>query len=280
MGVSTEELEGIHLFSLLDATERSVLAARLTEEATTAGQALFSFGDPGDCMYIVKTGCVELWVKTLTGERVVLERVREGEFFGEISMLDQGPRTASATVIEAGEVIAVDRGDLDHLIKMQPGAAMDLLTASGQRLRESTNLLRNTASRNVNEEFEEDSNWLMRSADAVAAFSGSISFLLLHLCFFSAWIVLNTGLLGNAPFDAYPFGLLTMAVSLEAIMLTTLLLFSSNRQSARDRTRSDIEYDVNLKAELQIQQLHEKFDTMNAEMLRRLAAIESSSRAA
>lgn len=278
MAVSPDELKDIHLFSLLDEVERDVLAQRLTEEPITAGQVMFNFGDPGDCLYIVKRGTIELWVKTTTGERVVLERVGPGDFFGEISMLDLGPRTASATVIEDGEVIEVDRGDLDHLISMKPSAALDLLAATGQRLRESTNLLRNTASRNVNEEFAEESNWLMRAADAVAAFSGSISFLVLHILIFAAWILINIGVFRVSPFDEFPFGLLTLAVSLEAIILSTLLLFSSSRETARDRTRSDIEYEVNLKAELQIQQLHEKIDIMNAEVLRRLANLETGTK--
>src|SRR6185437_8799773 len=113
----------------------------------------------------------------------------------------------------------------------------------------------------------------MRVADWVANFSGSITFLVLHVIFFAAWILFNTLPIA---FDPFPYNLLTMTVSLEAIILSTLLLFSGNRQAARDRIRSDIEYEVNLKAELEVAHLHEKSDLMREEMLERFARIEKS----
>jgi CRP/FNR family transcriptional regulator, cyclic AMP receptor protein len=134
--------------------------------------------------------------------------------------------------------------------------------------------VRNTAARNVYEEAEVHQNVIQRAADWIANFSGSLTFLILHVVLFTAYIVANVGLFEWGNFDPYPFGLLTMAVSLEAIILSTLLLYSSNRQSARDKIRSDIEYEVNLKAELQIQHLHEKVDQMHAAVLGRLEAID------
>jgi uncharacterized membrane protein len=95
---------------------------------------------------------------------------------------------------------------------------------------------------------------------------------------FSIWIALNVGVLEFGDFDPFPFGLLTMAVSLEAIILSTLLLFSSNRQVARDKIRNDTEYEINLKAELQIQHLHEKIDRIQAQILGRLDALDPKRR--
>jgi uncharacterized membrane protein len=98
-------------------------------------------------------------------------------------------------------------------------------------------------------------------------------FLFIHVGFFFVWIMLNVRVFPFGNFDPFPFGLLTMVVSLEAIILSVFVLLSQNRQAERARVSSDIEYDVNLKAELQIQHLHEKIDHMNAQILARLAQL-------
>jgi uncharacterized membrane protein len=179
------------------------------------------------------------------------------------------------------EAVVVDRGDLDEFLRLRPTAAMDLLTAAGRRLRETNRLLRHSASRNVNEETEDKRTKVMRIADWISEFSGSLEFLFIHCGLFFVWIVMNTGPLGRSPvggWDPFPYGLLTMCVSLEAIILSVFVLLSQNRQVARDRVRNDIEYDVNLKAELEIAHLHEKVDHMNAEILGRLEKIEKGGR--
>lgn len=274
MSSDVEFLKAVPLFGFLDDEERAQLASRVDVVDLVANTPLFAYGDPGDSMFVIKEGTVEISVKTKTGQKVVLQEMGPGDFFGEISLLDEGPRTASAFVLEAGRALVVDRGDLDELIRIHPAAALDMLQAAGRRMRQTSQLVRNIASRNVNEAVEDQRGFVMKAADAVAAFSGSLSFLFLHVGIFFFWIIFNVGLLPWGGFDKFPFGLLTMVVSLEAIMLSTLLLFSSNRQAERDRVNNDVEYDVNLKAELQIQHLHEKIDTMNAEILGRLAALD------
>src|SRR5262249_28726142 len=131
-----------------------------------------------------------------------------------------------------------------------------------------------TASRNINEVIEQKSNVVIRAAQWVADFSASITFLVMHVFIFTIWIMLNVGVFEFGDFDPFPFGLLTMAVSLEAIILSTLLLFSSNQQVARDKIRNDTEYEINLKAELQIQHLHEKIDQIQGQLLARLDALD------
>jgi uncharacterized membrane protein len=155
---------------------------------------------------------------------------------------------------------------------------MELLTATGRRLRKNAELLRHTASRNVNQEIADHRTTVMKVADWISDFSGSLPFLFLHLGFFFFWIIFNLGLLPVGDFDPFPFGLLTMVVSLEAIILSVFVLLSQNRQIARDRVRGDIEYDVNLKAELEIAHLHEKVDHMHSEVLARLASLERAQR--
>ncbi len=150
----------------------------------------------------------------------------------------------------------------------------------GKRMRVTAELLRHTASRNVNEVIEDKRTVVQKAADWIAEFSGSIPFLMIHVVLFFVWIVMNvgSGVPGIPMFDQFPFGLLTMAVSLEAIILSVFVLLSQNRQVAKDRVRSDIEYDVNLKAELEIAHLHEKMDRLTAEVLARLGRLEKGGR--
>jgi CRP/FNR family transcriptional regulator, cyclic AMP receptor protein len=274
MAVDAGFLANLSLFSMLDDDERAVLAAAMQERAVKANECLFRIGDPGDQMFIVHAGLVELFVKDKAGQKIVLHVAEVGEFFGELSLLDGGSRTATASALDDGELYIVDREDLQQLFRNRPDAALDMLAAMSKMTRKSNALLQARVSRNVNDRAEiARDNIVMRVADWVANFSGSITFLGLHVIFFAAWILFNTLPIA---FDPFPYNLLTMTVSLEAIILSTLLLFSGNRQAARDRIRSDIEYEVNLKAELEVAHLHEKSDRMHEEMLERFARIEKS----
>lgn len=273
MSTTTEFLAEVPLFALLDDQERALLAERVDVVTFEEGTVIFNVGDPGSSMYILRSGTVELSVKTKTGEPVVLERPERGDFFGEISLLDEGPRTASARATSRVEAIEVDRGDLDELFRLKPAAALDLLAATGRRLRKNAMLIRNAATRNVNEEVEDKRTTVMKVADWIADFSGSLPFLFIHLGIFALWIGWNVVLPSKA-FDAYPFGFLTLVVSLEAIILSVFVLLSQNRQVERERVRSDVEYDVNLKAEMQIQHMHEKVDGLYSELTKRLDRIE------
>ncbi len=267
-------LAEVPLFALLSDADRSVLAGQIDVERHKAGHTLFDYGDPGDSMMVVVKGEVELFVKNKTGERTLLETVTPGELFGEITLLDEGPRTATASCKTDVELLVVDRHDLDELFRINPSSALTLLAATGRRLRATATFIRNTATRNENEIVEDKRTSVMKAADWIADFSGSIPFLVLHVGIFFIWIILNVHVLPFGNFDPFPFGLLTMVVSLEAIILSVFVLLSQNRQIERERVRADIEYDVNLKAELQIQQLHEKLDLMSAQLQKRLQTLE------
>jgi CRP/FNR family transcriptional regulator, cyclic AMP receptor protein len=273
-------LAEVPIFQLLDDEERNILASQLDVVRFKAGELIFSYGDPGDSLFVIREGEVEVFFKDDTGGRIVLETARSGDFFGELSLLDNGPRTASVVALRDTEALRVDRNDLDHLLRLHPEAALELLTAMGKRMRVTAELLRHTASRNVNDEVEDKRTALQRSADWIAEFSGSIPFLGIHLVFFAAWIAMNVGegIPGIPMFDPFPFGLLTMAVSLEAIILSVFVLLSQNRQATKERVRSDIEYDVNLKAELEIAHLHEKVDRLTFEVLARLERLAPATR--
>jgi uncharacterized membrane protein len=148
-----------------------------------------------------------------------------------------------------------------------------MLAAMGAMTRQANALLRQRVSRNVNQEVEESSSFLNRVADTISAFSGSMAFLLLNAAWFAVWVGLNT-IPGLDHFDPFPFGLLTMIVSLEAIFLSCFVLISQDRQAAKDRVRGNIEYEVNIKAELEVAHLHEKTDRLHEEMLDRFSRVE------
>jgi len=264
-------LKEVPLFQFLDDRERTELAAQLDVVGFDAGQTIFNYGDPGDAIYVISSGEVEVFFKNDTGERIVLEVATRGDFFGELSMLDSGTRSSSVVATQETQTLRLDRADLEKFLVLRPSAAMDMLTAMGRRHRETVERLRHTATRNVNEEDEDNRTLLQKSADWIAGFAGSIPFLLIHVGIFAFWLIVNwTKIPGVPQFDPYPFGFLTLAVSLEAIFLSVFVLLSQNRQAAKDRVHDDIEYDVNLKAELEIAHLHEKIDRLTGDVLVRL----------
>ena len=275
MPADVKLLEEVPLFKLLDSDERVQLAAVLEETQIANGETLFKIGDPGDSLYIVRSGLVEMFVKDHTGEKILLTTAGPGDLFGELSLLDNGPRAATAVALEDTELLVLDRGDLLLFLRRKPDAALDLMTVMGQRLRRSDELLRGRVSRNANEEIEDKRTAVEKSADWIAEFSGSIPFLLIHILIFAVWVIWNS-IRSLNPFDPFPFGLLTMVVSLEAIILSVFVLLSQNRQVIKDHIRSDIEYEINLKAELEVAHLHEKIDHLHADINQRLHNIEKS----
>jgi len=283
MAPRSEALADIPLFALLDDQERATLAERLDEASFPAGATIFQAGQPGDALYIVRAGEVEIYFHSNQGDRILLETATAGHFFGEISLLDGGPRTASAVVTKDAELLVVDREDLEAFLKQRPEAALDLLAATGRRLRETNRILRHSAAKDINEVEEDTRTTVMKVADWISEFSGSLPFLFIHCVIFFLWIILNTGPLAHTKiggWDPFPYGLLTMVVSLEAIILSVFVLLSQNRQVARERVRNDIEYHVNLKAELEVAELHRRLDGVHSDVLERLAKLEKATIAA
>ena len=270
---TAELLASVPLFTLLDASERADLERVLERREVAEGVTLFSFGEPGDSLYIVAAGSVELYVKDNSGAKIVLTNCGPGEPFGELSLFDGGARTATAVALEPSTLFVLDREDLLTFLGRHPHAALDLLTTMGQRIRNADELLRHRVARNINEEVALHTTTVERIADVIAESSGSIQFLVLNALWFMGWIVWNM-LPGLPHFDPYPFGFLTMMVSLEAIFLSIFVLVSQNRQAAKDRLRNDAEYEVNLKAELEISHLHEKVDFLTEQILARMPRAE------
>lgn len=247
----------------LGAQEKLGLAEKIDLLSYSAGDVIFSYGDPGHALYIVRSGEVEIFVKNDQGEKIVLEISRPGDIFGEISLLDDGPRTAWVSALSNAQVLRLDREHFEDYVRQYTPAALNLLSVAARRLRKADEVIRRTVTRNVNDVAAEQRTPLTRLADGVPALTGSLGSVMFHALFFGTWIVLNLGLIGNRrAFDAYPFEFLSVIVSLEAIFLTLFVLTSQNRQRARDRIRADIEFESSMNTEMKIAYLHEKIDKL------------------
>jgi CRP/FNR family cyclic AMP-dependent transcriptional regulator len=266
MPIDASILSEIGHLSELSAGERSALAEKIDLMSYTAGQTIFNLGDPGHALYIVRSGEVEIYVKNDQGEKIVLETTRPGEIFGEVSLLDDGPRTAWVTAISDAQVLRLDRAHFEDYVRQHTPAALNLLSVAARRLRKSDEFIRHTITRNANDVAEEQQTSVTRIADAVPAMAGNLPSTVLHAMFFAGWIAINLGIVGELRrFDPYPFGLLSVIISLEAIFLTLFVLTSQNRQRARDRIRSDIEFETSINTEVKIARLHEKVDKLTEE---------------
>ncbi len=275
MPCDPEMLAKNELFEQLTPEDRLQLANVVDRLELAAGPTLFQAGEPGESLFVVSDGEVELFIKDTAGQKIVLTVAREGEIFGELALLDRGARTATALALVDTVLLELDRDDLLLLFQKTPESAVRLLAAVGHMTRKADELLQTRVSRNVNIEVEENLSTLQKIADWIAWFSGSMPFLILNGLWFIVWVALNTLHLGVTAFDPYPFGLLTMIVSLEAIFLSCFVLISQNRQAEKDHVRSDVEYEVNIKAELEVAHLHEKTDRIYTEMLERFAKMET-----
>ena len=269
-------LADVELFENLKSEDRNRFAEVVDCRPLAAGATLFKEGEPGESLFVVRSGEIELFIKDTAGQKIVLAIVRSGEVFGELALLDPGARTATAVALVDSELLELDREDLLLLFKKTPAAALQLLASMGHMTRKADELLRTRVSRNANVEAEEQLSGLQRIADWIASFSGSMPFLMINAVWFIVWIAFNILPLGVKAFDPYPFGLLTMIVSLEAIFLSCFVLISQNRQAEKDHVKSDIEYEVNIKAELEVAHLHEKTDRIYSEMLEHFGRLEKT----
>lgn len=260
MSADLTMLAEIPVFALLDERERESLASMLEPQQFAKDTVIFDYGDAGDTLFIVRKGRVQVFVENIEGEKIMLGENSPGDVFGEISLLDGGPRTSTAVSVEDTETLTLDRDQLLEFVTLHPHAALDLLTVMGRRLRVTDELLRNPAARNVNVEAEDRLTFGERVADKVAAFGGSWTFIISFATVMVTWVIVNSVILARRAFDPFPYILLNLFLSMLAAIQAPVIMMSQNRQAAKDRLKADIQYDVNLKAELEIAQLHQKVD--------------------
>jgi CRP/FNR family transcriptional regulator, cyclic AMP receptor protein len=249
---SAKVLAEIPLFSNMDDEERSELHSLMTERIFQQGQIIMRAGDQGNAFQIIEQGEVELWLIDSDSKKVVLDILGPGKLVGELSMLSGETRSASATSEEKVITLELSRSEFFNFLRRRPDAALDVLTELGNRLKHTDDILRTRVSRNPNDAIDEHISIGQQIADVIATFSASLPFLFINLVAFVLWILANTIAPTSTHFDPYPFQFLTMAVSLEAIFLSIFVLVSQNRQSVKDRLKADLDYQVDVKTELEM----------------------------
>src|SRR6476469_3568536 len=273
MSTTVTMIGEVPIFGLLDDEEREALAQMMDCRDFKEGEIIFHYGDTGGEIFILRNGNVELFIESMEGQKIVLSENEKGDVIGELSFLDGGARTATAMAREDTQMLAMHRDRLLEFIDKHPHAAMDLLTVVGRRLRTTDDLLRTRVSRNVNVEEEERMTVGQRIADKVASFGGSWTFIIIFGVVMLIWVLMNTTALLRDHFDPYPFILLNLFLSMTAAIQAPVIMMSQNRQSSKDRLKADLDYEVNLKAKLEVAQLHRKVDNMYEQLEEHFASL-------
>ena len=251
--------EDIPLFSLLDADERAVLAEQVDLRRFTPRQRIFRAGDPGDKAYVLLKGRVQVVLIDDDNQEVVIDAPGSGEIFGLASMLSASPHRTSAVALEETSAIEVTREDLAGLLQRKPMAGLDMLTMAGRQFHAAQDLVRTRAARNPNEVIAEQLTLGDRIADHVARFGGSWAFIIAFGVVLVVWVAVNVVLAMRA-WDPYPFILLNLFLSMLAAIQAPVIMMSQNRQDAKDRVRSELDFAVNRKAETEITHLAAKLN--------------------
>jgi uncharacterized membrane protein len=249
------ELREVPLFSEMDEQEVAGIRAIMEETRFKPGQVIIREGEVGDLFYVITAGHVEVIIRDADGSDVVLQEAGPGEFFGELSMLTNEPRSARVRAVDQVTTLTLERDEFFEFLRTHSHAAIDVLVELGGRLRDNDRLLRSMVSRNVNEVEEERMTLGQRVADKVADTIGSWPFIITQTIILAIWITLNVTLRNDQRWDIYPFILLNLALSFQAAYSGPVIMMSQNRQAAKDRLAAEIDHEVNTKAELEINNL-------------------------
>ena len=259
MACNPEILRQVPLFALLDDDETAVLAAQVEVKKFAPRQRVWKIGDAGGRAYILVSGMVRVTTIDEDHQEVLVDEPAQGEFFGFASMLEQTPHQTNAIALDETVCIEVDRHDIAILLERKPHAGMDMMTVLGRQFHASQHLVRVRAARNPNDVIEEEETLGERIADKVASFGGSWTFITSFGIVLIAYASLNVGLASRA-WDPYPFILLNLFLSMLAAIQAPVIMMSQNRQDKKDRLRSELDFDVNRRAEAEIQGLAHKIN--------------------
>ena len=275
-GMTLEALRSVPLFASLDDTAARHLRSLLLVRNVKSDTEIFRAGDSGDSLCLIESGRVRISMTDEVDKRIVLAELAEGDFFGEIALIDGEPRTADATAIEDARLAVLSREDFLGFVRGNPDVAMEMISAVSHRLRRTDDLLRRRVSRNFNEEEDAQKTFASRMADMIAEFGGSWKFIGASATLLIFWMILNTWVLREAAFDPSPYILLNLMLGIMGGLQAPIILMSQNRQSDKDRLRSDLDYRVNLKNELSLTELKRRFDLLENERLPMLLEEQSA----
>ena len=261
MACNPEVLRHVPLFALLDDEETAVLAGQVELKKFAPRQRIYKIGDTGGQAYVVVSGRVQVTTVDQDHQEVVIDEPTHGEFFGFASMLDQTPHQSGAMALEETLCLEVSRDDIAVLLQRKPLAGMDMLAVLGRQFHASQQLVRTRATRNPNEVIEEQATLGERIADSVARFGGSWVFIITFLVILGLYTGINS-VLRRSAWDPYPFILLNLFLSMLAALQAPVIMMSQNRQDAKDRVRGELDYEVNRRAESEIQGLARKLNLL------------------
>jgi uncharacterized membrane protein len=267
MSCTPEELRHIPLFALLDDDELAVLASQVELREFAARQRIYKTGEESRGAYVVLTGSVHVTIEDADGQEVLVDEPGHGEIFGFASMLEGTPHQTTAVAVDPTTCLEVDRQDIGVLVERKPMAGLDMLTVLARQMHASQQLVRARAQRNSNELIEEEMTFGQRIADRVASFGGSWTFIILFGAVLITYTIINVSLgkhtlFGFHAWDPYPFILLNLFLSMLAAIQAPVIMMSQNRQDTRDRLRGELDYDVNRRAESEIQALSRKLNQL------------------
>jgi len=267
-------LQSIDLFKGLSGPDLNTLARTVSLHRYEAGQIIFKQGDIGTTMYIVVKGHVNIFMPGEASRLISLKDLTQGEYFGELALVDDKPRSASARAVTDVDLLELTRDMLLTYIGLQPRAALAILHTMSERLRETNILLSQRTSKNVDEEIERSLTWSDRIADKVAELNGSWAFIIILLGSTVTWMIVNSlHLLGN-PFDPYPYVFFNLILAVLVALQGPLIVMSQNREGLRDRARAEADYKVNLKNEVTIEMILQEVQALRNEMEERLRQTE------
>jgi uncharacterized membrane protein len=263
-------LGSVAIFEKLSTEDLQHLAQTLAVCRFNAGQMIFNQGDRGDELYIVSEGHVNIHLPGEQSRRISLKDIARGEYFGELSLFDDQPRSASALATTDVELLCLDRAVLDSYLVQRPTAAIPILKTVASRLREADALLSERMARNAVKEVEEKLPWSAKLADRVAELNGSWSFIVGLLLLTVAWTLLNSSRVLPHPFDEYPYVFFNLVLAILVALQGPLIMMSQSRQALKDRAQAEADFKVNLKNEVNIETIARELGEFRAEMARRL----------
>jgi uncharacterized membrane protein len=250
---------------LLDDEETALLASQVELKTFAPRQRIYKMGDAGGRAYVLVSGHVRVTTVDEDHQEVLVDEPLAGEFFGFASMLDQTAHQTSAIATEETVCIEVDRNDIAVLLKQKPHAGMDMLAVLGRQFHAAQQLVRIRAMRNPNEVIEEKVTMGEHIADVVAQFGGSWAFIITFCVVLVIYASVNV-ILGKQAWDPYPFILLNLFLSMLAAVQAPVIMMSQNRQDKKDRLRGELDYEVNRRAEAEIQGLAQKLNLLGDKM--------------
>jgi len=268
--MTLDAIRSVPLFASLDDEAASDLRNLLSVREVPNGAALFRAGDQGDAMYLIESGRVRITISDDDQKEIVLAELAQGDFFGEMAIIDGKQRSADATVAEDARLAVLSRENFLGFIHDNPKVALEMLSASFARLRRTDKLLQQRVSRNVNEEQKKRMTLADRAADLIAEFGGSWKFIGASIGFLIFWVLLNSWLLTGKGFDPFPYVLLNLVLGMITGLQAPIIMMSQNRQSEKDRLRADLDYQVNLKNELALTEVLRRLDVLESERLPQL----------